>query len=99
MVGVRTPLGEDQLAVHEVPASEKCPDPESDVEAAEGEEEEEHPEKAAGGAERPVVAGGGEEKESSGEVIFARGRLARRLEGGEDKDTAQKKGEDSDIRS
>ena len=56
MVGVRTPLGEDQLAVHKVPASEECPDPECDVEVAEGEDEEELPEEAAGGCKGPGAA-------------------------------------------
>ena len=56
MGGVRTPMGEDQLAVLEVPVSKERPDPVSDVEEAEEEEEEELPEEAAGGAEGPVAA-------------------------------------------
>ena len=92
-------MGEAELAVSELLESNNWPNPESDVEEVTVEEEEEHPEEAAGGAERPVLSGGGEEEESSGAVSFARGRLARRLEGGEDRDTAQKNGGDRDIRS
>ena len=55
MVGVKTPMGEDHLAVHELPASKEFPDPERDVEAAEVEDEEENPGEAAGGAEGPVA--------------------------------------------
>ena len=83
-------MGEDQLIVPELPESDKCPNPESEVEEVGVEEEEECPVVAEGGAEGPVVAGGGEEDESVGEEMRARGRLARERAGGEDRETAQK---------
>ena len=69
------------------------------MEAAAEKKEEELPEEAAGGAVGPVTAEEEEKEGSCGEEILASCLLAREREGGEDRDTAQKRGVAKDWRN
>jgi hypothetical protein len=76
VVGVRTPVGEDQLPINELPKGNVCADPEGGgAEAMEEAEDENPPGVAAVGADGPSAAGEGERAESFREEILARGRL------------------------